>query len=305
MGPETSEKGPAWGRPEEDQMAISIRTNYSSLDAQRNLTSNQEELDSSMRKLASGYRITRAADDAAGLAVSEKMRAAVGGTSQAIRNANDGISMIQTAEGGLSEISNIVIRVRELAVQAANGTLVTADRVAVAKEINQVTSEIDAIAERSNFNGITLLNSTTTVTLQIGANNNTSDKLEVVLSSFKTTDALASFGSVAGSFVGYSTAGLGSLQAIAQNLLDAADSAIEVINNKRAELGAAQNRLGNTIAVQQVASDNLANANSRIRDVDVASESARLTRANILAQAGVSVLAQANQMPQLALKLIG
>jgi len=295
-------------------MAITIRTNYSSLDAQRNLSASQAELDSSMSKLASGYRITKASDDAAGLAVSEKMRAAVGGTNQAIRNANDGISLVQTAEGGLSEISNIVIRVRELAVQAANGTLVTADRVAIGQEIDQLTSEIDSISNRTNFNGISLLNGSSTVTLQVGANNSSNDRLSVSFTSFKTdatsgNDTIGSFGELAGSFVegisADSSPSFSSQQNYANKLITASDRAIKVINNKRAELGAVQNRLGHSIAVQQVASDTLSAANSRIRDVDVASESARLTRANILAQAGVSVLAQANQMPQLALKLIG
>jgi len=289
-------------------MAISIRTNYSSLDAQRNLTSSQSELDSSMSKLASGYRITKAADDAAGLAVSEKMRAAVGGTNQAIRNANDGISMVQTAEGGLAEISNIVIRVRELAVQAANGTLVTADRQAIGKEIEQISSEIDSISNRTTFNGISLLNGGAgSVTLQVGANNSSNDRLSVAFSNFTTgSGSISSFGDLAGSFVDATSASSLSAQITAANkLITASDNAIKSINNKRAELGAVQNRLGHSIAVQQVASDTLSAANSRIRDVDVASESARLTRSNILAQAGVSVLAQANQMPQLALKLIG
>lgn len=281
-------------------MAISIRTNYSSLDAQRNLGANQAELDSSMRKLASGYRITRAADDAAGLAVSEKMRAAINGTGQAIRNANDGISMIQTAEGGLSEISNIVVRIRELAVQASNGTLVTEDREAIALEMSQVRSEINAIAGRTEFNGIKLLgDGADTVTLQVGADEG--QTLDVDFEEFQASagGALASFGIAIGSF------SASFKQDKAQALISAADTAITSLNNKRAELGAAQNRLGYTINVQQMSSDNLSAASSRIRDVDVASESAKLTRAQILAQAGVSVLAQANQQPQLALKLLG
>ena len=287
-------------------MAITMRTNMASLDGQRNLGSTQQELDASMRKLSSGYRITRAADDAAGLAISEKMRTQIIGTNQAIRNANDGISLIQTAESGLGEIQTIVNRVRELAVQAANGTLVTADRLAIAKEVDQIRSEMDAIAERTNFNGISLLGAEAgTVTLQIGANNTSFDRLQFDLSAFKTDGALLSFGDVSGSFVSVSTAGFGSWQTVAQNLLSASDSAILALNNKRAQLGALQNRLEHTVAVQQVASDNLSAANSRIRDVDVAAESAKMTKANILMQAGVSVLSQANQQPQMALKLLG
>jgi len=290
-------------------MAISIRTNYSSLDAQRNLTSNQSELDSSMRKLASGYRVTRAADDAAGLAVSEKMRAAIGGTSQAIRNANDGISMLQTAEGGLSEISNIVLRIRELAVQAANGTLVSGDHIAIEKEMSQINSEISSIANRTEFNGIKLLNSGAgSVTLQVGADQY--QTLNVGFENFAASNTANGVGSLGDLVSSFATAAASSDNAsvfvsIATKMLKAADNAIADLNNKRAELGAAQNRLGYTINVQQLAADNLSSANSRIRDVDVASESAKLTRAQILAQAGVSVLAQANQQPQLALKLLG
>jgi len=288
-------------------MAISIRTNYGSLDAQRNLSSNQAELDSSMRKLASGYRITRAADDAAGLAVSEKMRAAINGTGQSIRNANDGISLIQTAEGGLSEISNIVVRIRELAVQAANGTLVTADHAAIREEMSQINSEIGSIAERTKFNGITLLgNGAGSVTLQVGADEG--QTLDVGLSNFSSDGgALDELGSTVGLYTALTASNVASSSFIAKagSLIEQSDAAIKSLNNKRAELGAVQNRLGHTIAVQQMSADNLSAANSRIRDVDVASESAKLTRAQILAQAGVSVLAQANQQPQLALKLLG
>jgi len=291
-------------------MAISIRTNYGSLDAQRNLSSNQAELDSSMRKLASGYRITRASDDAAGLAVSEKMRAAISGTSQSIRNANDGISLIQTAEGGLSEISNIVVRIRELAVQASNGTLVSADHAAINEELGQITSEITSIAERTKFNGISLLDNSNTVTLQIGAEEN--QTLAVSFADFRTgaSAELEALGDKVGSYNTVANAtgpnGLAaSFAAVAGDLITVADAAITSLNNKRAQLGAVQNRLGYTISVQQMSADNLSSANSRIRDVDVASESAKLTRAQILAQAGVSVLAQANQQPQLALKLLG
>jgi len=292
-------------------MAITMRTNFSSLDAQRNLSHNQNAVDNSMRKLASGYRITRAADDAAGLAISEKMRAQVTGTNQAIRNANDGISLIQTAEGGLSEMQNIVQRMRELAVQASNGTLVTADHAAINQELTQINSEINSIADRTKFNGITLLGGEgSTVTLQVGADNG--QTLDVSLSSFSTAtgDSLEDLGVAVGSYTtlatdGATTAGVGSFIANASKLISAADDALKLISNKRAELGSVQNRLDHTIAVQQVASDNLSAANSRIRDVDVAKESAEMTKNNILMQAAVSVLSQANQAPQMALKLLG
>ena len=300
---------------------FSIRTNFSSITAQRNLASTQGELDGSMRKLSSGYRITRGADDAAGLAISEKLKTQVIGTNQAVRNANDGISLIQTAEGGIAEIGNIVQRVRELAVQASNGTLTGSDQLAIGREMVALRSEISAITSRTNFNGVTLLDANaataTQVVLQVGANNSTGDTLSVTLSNFDAstagTGALLSFGQQIESFItaasaaaatpatGTASAG----QTAAQSLISVSDTALGYINNKRADLGAVQNRLEHTISVQQIASENMANAESRIRDVDVASETAKMSKANILMQAGVSVLAQANQLPQLALKLLG
>ena len=294
-------------------MGISIRTNFSSLDAQRNLGASQTELDGSMRKLSSGYRITRAADDAAGLAISEKLRSKVTGTNQAIRNASDGISLIQTTEGALGEIGNIIQRTRELAVQASNGTLAASDLVAIGKEVGQLRSEIGAIASRTKFNGISLLGGAadpTDVTLQVGSDN--ADQLTVKLSNFSigTGSGLASFSIRMNSFAvmtGTTTASFtgGVLATGSGGLLALADAALALVNNKRADLGATQNRLEHDIAVQQVASANLDQANSRIRDVDVASETAKMTKSNILMQAGVSVLAQANQGPQMALKLLG
>jgi flagellin len=290
-------------------MAISIRTNYSSLDAQRNLSQSQGALDSSMRKLSSGYRITRGADDAAGLAISEKLSAKISGTNQAIRNANDGISLIQTAEGGLSEVGNIIQRVRELAVQGSNGTLAATDRTAISKEMAALNSEITSIATRTTFNGISLIGTgAASVNLQVGADNG--QTMSVALSDLAGVSAMMSFSAVIGSFfaaVSGASAGTAATtgQAAAQSLISKADSALTYINGKRADLGANQNRLEHAVAVQQVASENLSNAQSRIRDVDVAAETAQMTKTNILMQAGVSVLAQANQQPQMALKLLG
>jgi len=293
-------------------MSINLRTNVSSLDAQRNLSGSQNELDSSMRKLSSGYRITRAADDAAGMAISEKLRSKVTGTNQAIRNASDGISLIQTAEGALGEIGNIIQRTRELAVQASNGTLAASDLVAIGKEVGALRSEIGSIASRTKFNGISLLGGAgnpTDVTLQVGADN--ADQMVVALSNFSigTGSGLASFSIRMNSFAVMTGATTGSYSGVlgtgAGGLLALADAALTLVNTKRADLGASQNRLERDIAVQQIASTNLDQANSRIRDVDVAAETARMSKANILMQAGVSVLAQANQQPQLALKLLG
>jgi len=284
-----------------------MRTHMSSLEGQRNLGISQSELDSSMRKLSSGYRITRAADDAAGLAISEKLRTKIMGTNQAIRNANDGISVIQTADGALSEIESIVQRIRELAVQASNGTLVKDDQIAISKEIDQIKAEIESIATRTKFNGISLLGGdVSTMTLQVGADEN--ETLAVELKSFElgSTD-MASFAGVAASFsdMALGSATAGDMQLTAMKLITVADVAINNINGHRATLGATQNRLEHNIAVNQVASDNMSAANSRIRDVDVAGESAKMSKANILMQAGVSVLSQANQQPQMALKLLG
>jgi len=333
-------------------MSISIRTNVSSLEAQRNLSSAQNSVDSSMRKLASGYRITRGADDAAGLATSEKLRAQVTGTQQAIRNSQDGISMLQTMEGGLSEVGNIVQRMRELGVQAGNGTLNAADHKAIAKELVQLKSEIGSIAGRTTFNGHTLINGTSAgngtsskVTLQVGSNtNDKNDTLVVDVDDFSMdagakvavngakgqlkylASAISAFASAVGKLdATYDPAKLGANSAqkivvsaqnvaagskgtttsAAKTIIGAADVALDKINLKRADIGAKQNRLEHNIAVQQIQSDNLAAAQSRIQDVDVAIESAKMSKSNILQQAAVSVLSQANQAPQLALKLLG
>lgn len=290
-------------------MGLSIKTNVSSLEAQSALFFNQKSLDNAMRKLSSGYRITRAADDAAGLAISEKLKAEINGTNQAIRNAGDGISLVQTAEGALSEVGNIVQRVRELAVQATNGTLAASDLQAIGKEMGQLRAEISAISSRTKFNGTSLLSANSTITLQVGSN--AGDQLSIALSNFGVGagSALTSFAASLNSFATITGNSVSSYSTVlgtgATGLLSLADAALNKINSKRSDLGAVQNRLDHDISVQQIAAENLSQANSRIRDVDVAAETANMTKANILMQAGVSVLAQANQMPQLALKLLG
>jgi len=290
-------------------MGLSIKTNISSVAAQRNLSVSQQNVDNAMRKLSSGYRITRASDDAAGLAISEKLISKVNGTNQAVRNASDGISMVQTAEGALTEIGNIVQRVRELAVQASNGTLAASDLKAIGKEMGQLRSEIGAIASRTKFNGTSLVSSNATVTLQVGSD--AADQMTIGLSNFGTAagSALGSFASSVNSFATITGATVGSysgvLSSASTGLLALSDAALDLVNTKRSDLGAVQNRLEHDIAVQQVAAENLSQANSRIRDVDVAAETAAMTKNNILMQAGISVLAQANQMPEMALKLLG
>ena len=277
-------------------MGLTINTNVASLNAQRNLNTTQLQLSKSMERLSSGLRINRAGDDAAGLAISQNMQANIRSMNQAVRNANDGISMVQTAEGALNETSNILLRMRELGTQAANGTLTSTQRDNIQVEFSNLQSEIDRISKVTNFNGTTLLDGSLSsgTNLQIGAGNTSNDKLLV-----KVTDAGATTLSVDSASAAVST------QAAAQASLDKIDTAISSVSTLRGNLGAIQNRLQSTINNLQVAVENTSAANSRIVDVDVAAETANMTRAQILTQAGVSVLSQANQTPQLALKLLG
>ena len=277
-------------------MALTINTNVPSLNAQRNLSSTQLSLSKSMERLSSGLRINRAGDDAAGLAISQNMQANIRSMNQAVRNANDGISMVQTAEGALNETSNILLRMRELGTQAANGTLTQSQRDNIGVEFTNLQSEIDRISKVTNFNGTNLLDGSLSAgtNLQIGSGNTSNDKLLV-----KITDAGAATLSVNAASAAVST------QAAAQASLTSIDNAISAVSTLRGGLGAIQNRLQSTINNLQVAVENTSAANSRIVDVDVAAETANMTRAQILTQAGVSVLSQANQAPQLALKLLG
>ncbi len=273
-----------------------INTNVSSLAAQRHFGNTKTELDSSMRKLSSGERITRAGDDAAGLAISEKLKANIRSLGQAKRNAGDGISLIQTAEGGLSEVSNIVIRLRELAMQTASDTVGDTEREFSNIEFQQLKDEIQRITQSAEFNGRKLLDGTGgIVDIQIGIKNDAFND-RISYDSSKIASTLEDLG-IGGELVADKES--------SQMALSKLDDAIVKINGNRAELGALQNRLQSVTNSIGITEENLSAANSRIRDVDVANESARLTRSNILAQAGTSVLAQANQTPQLALKLIG
>ena len=273
-----------------------INTNVSSLSAQRHLGNTKLELDSSMRKLSSGERITRAGDDAAGLAISEKLKANIRSLGQAKRNAGDGISLIQTAEGGLSEVSNIVIRLRELAMQTASDTVGDTEREFSNIEFQQLKDEIQRISQSAEFNGRKLLDGTGGIAdIQVGIKNDAFND-RISYDSSKIASTLEDLG-IGGELVADKES--------SQMALAELDDAIVKINGNRAELGALQNRLQSVTNSIGISEENLSAANSRIRDVDVASESARLARSNILAQAGTSVLAQANQTPQLALKLIG
>ena len=274
-------------------MALTINTNIMSLNAQRNLSTTQEALSKSMQRLSSGLRINSAADDAAGLAISVGMDAKVKSMNQAVRNANDGVSLAQTAEGSLNETTNILSRMRELAQESSTGTVSDPQRTSIQNEFTQLASEIDRIANATQFNGANLLNGalSTGVSFQIGTNNTTNDSISLSVTS-ATSSAL----------------GLGatavSTQGSAQSALATIDSALASVSTLRGTLGAVQNRLQSTINNLQVAIENTSAASSRIRDVDVAAETANMTRASILSQAGVSILAQANQSPQAALSLL-
>ena len=277
-------------------MGLRINTNTPSLSAQRSLGMTNKRMNDNLRKLSSGERITRASDDAAGLAISENLKAQIRGSRQAKRNANDAISMIQTSEGGLSEISNIIIRLRELAIQAASDTVGEQERGFSDIEFQQLKEEVDRISKASEFNGIKLLDGTGGILeFQVGVHNDPIlDRLRYDGTKANTT--LVSLG-LSGETV--------STKEGAQTTLSKLDDALVQINGVRAELGATQNRLSSTINNLAVSDENLSAAKSRIRDVDVASETADLARNQILVQAGTSVLSQANQAPNMALKLLG
>jgi len=277
-------------------MGLRVNTNVQSLAAQRNLGQTTRAQESSLEKLSSGSRIVRSADDAAGLAISEKMRASIRSIRQDTRNANDGISMIQTAEGGMNEIGNILVRFRELSTQAASDTIGDSERGFIEKEVGQLKGEIDRISQSTEFNGRKLLSGEGgELEIQIGQGNKPeTDRFKFDLSA---TDATADRLGVKDLTV--------KDKASAQANLDKIDSAIESLSGSRANLGAMQNRLQSVVNNLAVYDENLSAARSRIHDIDMASETAELSKNNILTQAGVSVLSQANQNPMMALKLMG
>jgi flagellin len=283
-------------------MAITLLANITSLGAQRQLRVSQGQLDQSIQRLSSGQRINRAADDAAGLGISENLKADIRSISQAQRNANDGISMTQVAEGAMNEMQGIVGRMRELAVQAANGTLGTDERGYIQTEFAQLRTEIDRISQVTEFNGTMLLNGAASggMTMQIGIHNTSSDRMALSISQLSAS-TLGAAGSAGGNIGSVSLSSVSGAQAA----LEVFDGAITALSSARAKVGAVQGRM--TIALTNLATvhENLSAANSRIRDVDVAEETANMTRYQILTQAGVAVLSQANQLPALALSLLG
>jgi flagellin len=264
-------------------MSLRINNNVEAFNAHRQLVQTSTNAAKSMERLSSGYRINRAADDAAGLAISEKLRGQIRGLAQAQRNAQDGVSLVQTAEGSLNEVHSMLQRVRELAVQYQNGTLSTSDKAAITAEAQQLSSEIERIGTTADFNGIKLLDgSQTTVSFQVGANDG--DTISV---------ATASLGGK-----------VGSIDVSQTNAISAIDAAIENVSTLRGSFGAVQNRLEHTLNNLGAYQENLTASESRIRDVDMASEMVEFSKDQILQQAGTSMLAQANQAPQGVLSLL-
>ena len=279
-------------------MAMVINTNISSLAAQRNLARSSGTLRKSVERLSSGMRINRAADDAAGLAVSTTLKAQIRSVNQAIRNSNDAVSLLQTAEGGLAEMGNILLRMRELAQQAANGALGDTERQFLNDEYLALKSEIQRISDVTEFAGKKLLNGALSagVEFQVGFQNSANDRMELSINQ----------ASAARLGLNTTSANTISTAAVAQSALSVIDSsAISTLSERRADIGALQNRLEYTIAGLQSSAENLSAANSRIEDADFASETALYVKNQILVQAGTSVLAQANMLPQNALSLLG
>lgn len=285
-------------------MALYVNTNVSSLNAQRQMMSSGNTLDTAYERLSSGLRINSAKDDAAGLQISNRLTSQINGLNQAVRNANDGISLAQTAEGALDETTNMLQRIRTLAIQSANGSNTAEDRVALQQEVAQLASELDRVADDTTFGGQSLLNGTYEGVFQIGADSN--QTISFSLSSSNTTNAAGGGFKVSGMSTGLQAADLTvSTADNAQSMIDIVDNMIAAVDSKRAELGAIQNRFSSTINNLSNISENVSASRSRIRDTDFAQETARLTSAQILQQASSTILAQANQRPQTALSLLG
>jgi flagellin len=294
-------------------MGLRIQNNVEAFNTHRQLTATSAAASKAMEKLSSGYRINRAADDAAGLAISEKMRGQIGGLAQAQRNAQDGISLVQTAEGALTEVHSMLQRIRDLRVQFGNDTLSTTDKDAIVAEVKQLGTEISDIRNNTKFNGVALLqgdidgdpasasSSAATITLQVGANDGEAITITTKdLTSASTSTGLGEITALAASGVSGSAA----VQAFEDLTLADIDEAITSVSTVRAEFGSVQNRLEHRIANLASYQENLVSAESRIRDVDMAQEMVQFTKQQILQQAGTSMLAQANQAPQSVLSLL-
>ena len=267
-------------------MSLRIQTNVEAFNAHRNLQGTQNKLAMSMERLSSGYRINRAADDAAGLAISERLKAQIGGLDQSQRNAQDAVSLTQTAEGSLDQVHAMLQRIRDLAVEYKNGTLSSTDQTSIQSEVNQLASEIERIGASAQFNGIQLLSSTSTISFQVGANDG-----EVI--SISTISLGQTLGSAFSSLTASGTADISEI-----------DAAINAVSAQRSGFGAVENRLNYTLNNSAIYQENLTSSESRIRDVDMASEMVNFTKLQILQQAGTSMLAQANQAGQGVLTLL-
>lgn len=275
-------------------MALFIQTNVASLEAQRNLAGTQKAQSMNFQKLSSGLRINSAADDAAGLGISQSLGAQIGSLAVAERNSNNAISMAQTAESALGQVGTILSRMRELSVQGANGDLTATDRGYLDTEFTSLRDEITRISDSTKFNGKNLLSGAATVTtFQVGINNTTADHIDITFGGVDTTTLGINASTLAGATA-----------ASSQTAIDAIDTAISSVSTKRADFGASMNRLSSTVSNLQSMRTNMTAANSRIRDVDVAEETASMSRNQVLSQAAVAVLTQANQAPQLALSLL-
>ena len=267
-------------------MSLRIQTNVQAFNAQRHLSTTTDKLATAMERLSSGYRINRAADDAAGLSISEKLEAQINGLDQANRNAQDAVSLVQTAEGSLDEVHEMLQRVRELAVQYKNGTLSASDQQAIQSEVNQLASEIERVGQSVEFNGINLLSGAGTITFQVGANDG-----EII-----TVSTISLGQSVGTAAFGLTATGASDIQDI--------DTAIANVSAQRTKLGAVQNRLEHAMNSLSTYQENLVASQSRIKDVDMAAEMVEFTKLQVLQQAGTSVLAQANQSSQSVLSLL-
>ncbi|MBL0646019.1 flagellin [Aeromonas caviae] len=287
-------------------MSLYINTNVSSLNAQRNMMNSTKSLDTSYTRLASGLRINSAKDDAAGLQISNRLTSQINGLDQGNRNANDGISLAQTAEGAMDEVTGMLQRMRTLAQQSANGSNSAKDREALQKEVDQLGAEINRISTATTFAGTKLLDGSFGGTFQVGADANQTISFSLSQTDGFSISGIAAVAGQAAVFTSGSTAkGIDiSSQSTAQLVLGSVDAMLEVVDGKRAELGAVQNRLDSTIRNQANISENVSAARSRIRDADFATETANMTKQNILQQAASSILAQANQRPQSALSLL-
>jgi flagellin len=275
-------------------MASTINTNVMSLNAQRNLTTSQGSMATSMQRLSSGLRVNSAKDDAAGLAIADRMQSQVRGMSVAIRNANDGVSLAQTAEGGLSKISDSLQRMRELAVQSSNATNTTSDREALNDEFTELQAEIERVVGSTQFNGLSILSGGQTFSFQVGANNTTTDQVDIAVSDMSAGDLAAA----------YNSAAKIDTESDARTAIDTIDDALAAVNSERSRMGASANRFESIIGSLQVNVENQSAARGRIIDADFAVETANFTRAQILQQAGNAMLAQANSAPQQVLALL-